>query len=151
MPADAPTKHRILIVEDDPAMARLIRRCAENRGHETAMARNGREALETVCTQFFDAILSDIYMPEMNGIEFARRMRLLPWYKTTPLIFLTAKRFEIDEQALFDELNLTAVVSKPFRPSQIEELISATLEDNDIPAVHAADGLKTRVSKKFSG
>ncbi len=139
MPVVEKASSRILVVEDESAIAHMVRRSLESRGRECVVASNGFEGLQKVCVEFFDLIISDICMPVMTGIEFARRMRLLAWYKTTPLIFLTAKRFEIDEAALVDELSLAAVVAKPFRPSTLDELVTKTLEETNTPALHAVD------------
>ena len=87
---------RILLVEDnrinqDVALAMLRRT-----GLEVDLAQNGRQALEMVQLKAYALILMDVQMPEMNGFEATRAIRLLPQYQATPILALTARAFTED-------------------------------------------------------
>jgi two-component system response regulator HydG len=69
------SKLRILIVDDDPSMTRTLVDILSIAGHEAVAASSGSEALEKIRTQTFDCILTDIKMPEMNGVELYRLLR----------------------------------------------------------------------------
>lgn len=79
----------ILVVEDDPAMANLLRQGLEENNHTVAVARNGQEALGAAETSAFDAIVLDIMMPKVDGIEVTRRLRAAK--KSGPILMLTAR------------------------------------------------------------
>lgn len=85
------TKHdgaRILIVDDDPAIVRLVRANLKANGYDTLVAMDGKEALDAVERELPDLILLDITMPEMDGFEVCQRLR--EWSQI-PVIMLTAR------------------------------------------------------------
>ena len=82
---------RILVVEDDPAMAGGIRDVLELAGYQVRVAHHGRQALDEIGEQLPDLIVSDIMMPEMDGYELFKRVRANPDWILIPFIFLTAK------------------------------------------------------------
>lgn len=84
-PADAMT---ILIVEDDAALGRALQRGLTEQGHECAWARTGARGLEQALTQKFDAVVLDLMLPEMNGVDVLREVRRRGI--RTPVVVLTA-------------------------------------------------------------
>jgi CheY-like chemotaxis protein len=80
---------RVLVAEDEPDALRLLELLLAVWGYEVISARNGVEALEQ-CTPPPDLLLTDISMPEMDGIELCRRFRANPQLKDVPIIALTA-------------------------------------------------------------
>ena len=82
---------RILIVEDDTSIRRLISYSLMKEGYDIMEAENGKEALKILLRNTADLIISDIMMPEMDGRELCRRVRERPELKTVPFIFLTVK------------------------------------------------------------
>lgn len=115
---------RILVV-DDSVFARLnICNMLKEAGHETAEAANGREALALACSFRPDCILSDLLMPEMDGIGFLtalseRNIRL-------PVIVLTADIQETKKQQCFD-LGAAAFISKPPQKTELLGLLDRIL------------------------
>jgi DNA-binding response OmpR family regulator len=79
----------ILVVEDEPSMASLIRQGLEEHNHTVAVARDGAEALAAATTSAFDAIVLDVMMPRTDGIEVTRRLRAAK--NAVPILMLTAK------------------------------------------------------------
>lgn len=66
---------RILVIDDDAAVRRVVARLLEVEGHTVIQAENGRVALQRYANEPTDLVISDIYMPEMDGIEFLTRLR----------------------------------------------------------------------------
>lgn len=82
--------HRILVVEDDPAILSNTTRMLRLEGYEVHSAHNGLEGLQRAQALLPDLILCDIRMPEMNGDELLERLRAEPATAHIPLIFATA-------------------------------------------------------------
>jgi len=78
----------ILVVEDEPAMAESLRQGLEEANHSVTLARDGLEGLHAAETSSFDAIVLDVMMPRMDGIEVTRRLRANG--RQTPILLLTA-------------------------------------------------------------
>jgi two-component system response regulator MprA len=79
----------ILVAEDELAMANLLRQGLEENNHTAAIARNGEEALAAAETSAFDAIVLDVMMPKLDGIEVTKRLRAAK--NGVPILMLTAK------------------------------------------------------------
>jgi len=79
----------VLIVEDEPEMARLLSQGLEEEQVEVSLARDGRAALEMSSSRPFDVILLDVMLPKMNGLEVARQLRRRE--QNTPVLMLTAR------------------------------------------------------------
>jgi DNA-binding response OmpR family regulator len=79
----------ILIVEDEPEMARLLSRGLEEEQFEVSVARDGRSALEMSSSRPFDVILLDVMLPKMSGLDVARQLRRREY--ETPVLMLTAR------------------------------------------------------------
>src|SRR5262249_28058996 len=80
---------RILVVEDDPKMAELIRRGLAGEGHTVEVATDGIKGLEKAQNSSLDAIVLDVMLPGMDGLHFARRLRSSG--NRTPILMLTAR------------------------------------------------------------
>ena len=79
----------VLIVEDEPEMARLLSRGLEEEQFQVSVARDGRSALEMSSSRPFDVILLDVMLPKMSGLEVARQLRRREY--ETPVLMLTAR------------------------------------------------------------
>ena len=80
----------ILFVDDLPDTRDVFRLAFGIQGHNTSLASNGREAVDAVSGQSFDAIIIDVEMPEMNGFDAVARIRKLPNGIKVPIIMFTA-------------------------------------------------------------
>ncbi len=91
-PGSAPAidKPCILIVDDSSASREILCAGLRRAGFQTAEATEGSEGLWRARTQSFDAVLTDIHMPTMDGLQFIRELRKLPGYKKTPVFVLTS-------------------------------------------------------------
>lgn len=108
---------KILIVEDEENLARFVELELKHEGYETEVCYDGRNALELALNQDWDAILLDLMLPELNGLEVCRRIRQT---KTTPIIMMTARDSVIDRVSGLDH-GADDYIVKPFA---IEELLA---------------------------
>ncbi len=106
---------KILVVDDEPDICRLVRRYAEHDGFETVGVSNGAEAVEICRKQDFDLIIMDIMMPEMDGFTAVRKIRE---QKDIPVLMLSARGAEYDKLFGF-EVGADDYVTKPFSPGEL--------------------------------
>lgn len=106
--------YKILVVDDEPKIAELLKVCLEMQGMEVSCAENGREALEIFAKSPADMILTDIMMPVMDGYELVSELRRK---SNVPVMFLTAKGDILDR---IKGLNVGAddYLVKPFDPME---------------------------------
>lgn len=109
---------KILVVEDETKIARVIRLELEYEGYEVDIAATGREGLEKFHQCQYNLVLLDIMLPELNGIEVLRRIRTSG--DTTPVILLTARDSIPDKVSGLDQ-GADDYIAKPF---EIEELLA---------------------------
>src|SRR5690606_16359975 len=95
-------KQKILIVDDEPDIIELIEYNLKKENYQTFTARNGLEAITEAKRVLPDLILMDVMMPKMDGIEACRKMRSMPEFKNTFMVFLTARNEEYSEMAGFN-------------------------------------------------
>lgn len=120
--AGAVPRRRILIVEDEPDLALVVRRHVEELGHEAQLADSGEQALEVMAVQSFDLVLLDIMLPGMDGLEVCRRLRAQKLYM--PVIMLTARSSELDK-VLGLETGADDYITKPFSLKELGARIRA--------------------------
>jgi CheY-like chemotaxis protein len=118
---------RVLIVDDNVALARVTQFAMQGAGFETQIAGNGRKALDLARAAQFDVVITDQQMPEMTGLELCRELRQLPEYADCPIVLLTAKGLELELPRLRDELGIDATFPKPFSPSAVVRAVSELL------------------------
>ena len=118
---------RILVAEDNIAMAGVIRFTLQHAGFDVTLAGNGQEAWELLEESGFDLIVTDQQMPYMTGIALCRKLRAVPELQEIPVILLTAKRLELDLERLNRELGISTVMLKPFSPSQLARIVESHL------------------------
>lgn len=109
---------RILIVEDEEKIARVIQLELEYEGYESEIAKTGLEALEQYNQSGWDLILLDVLLPGLSGIEVLRRIRVKD--SVTPVILLTARNAVVDKVNGLDQ-GANDYITKPF---EIEELLA---------------------------
>ncbi len=114
---------RILVVEDNPALSKVLAINLKNAGFDVSTAHNGQVALDLVREEQFDLIVTDMQMPLMDGCEFCSNMRQIDSYADVPVFLLTAKGMELDLPKMRDELGITATYAKPFSPAAIVQEI----------------------------
>ncbi|WP_373892676.1 response regulator transcription factor [Virgibacillus natechei] len=117
------TTGKILVVDDEERIRRLIRMYLERDEYVIDEAENGEDALQKALKNDYDVILLDIMMPEMDGIEVCRELRK---EKETPVIMLTAKGEESNRVQGF-ETGADDYIVKPFSPREVVLRVKALL------------------------
>ena len=120
--------YKILVVDDEVNIRRVVREYAEFEGYEVAEAENGMEAVEMVKSEDFDLIVMDIMMPKLDGFSTCKEIKK---YKTIPVIMLSARGEEYDKLFGF-ELGIDGYVVKPFSPKELMARIKAVLKRNNV-------------------
>mgnify|MGYP004506962833 FL=1 len=108
---------RILIIEDEKNLARFVELELKHEGYDIQVEYNGRKGLDAALAEDFDAILLDLMLPELNGLEVCRRVHEV---KNTPIIMMTARDSVIDRVSGLDH-GADDYIVKPFA---IEELLA---------------------------
>ncbi len=109
---------RVLVVDDDPVCNYVTVTAMKRAKLQAVSAQAPQAALEMAQKEHFDIVLLDIYMPELNGFEVCKRLRQLPGYQTTPVIFVTAcGEFENRAQAVLSGGN--DLIAKPISPLEL--------------------------------
>ncbi|QIW18015.1 response regulator transcription factor [Bacillus thuringiensis] len=111
-------EERILIVEDEEKIARVVQLELEFEGYESEIAKTGTEAMEKFQAGKWDLILLDVMLPNISGLEVLRRIRLKN--AVIPIILLTARDSVVDKVSGLDQ-GASDYITKPF---QIEELLA---------------------------
>lgn len=124
------SKQKILVVDDEQDIVDLISYNLNKEGYQVCTAVNGRQAIEVAKKENPDLIILDVMMPEMDGIESCRQMRALPEFKSTFIIFLTARSEEYSEIAGFN-VGADDYIAKPIKPRALMSRINAILRRNN--------------------
>ena len=109
---------RVLIVDDDPDILRLVSYNLKQAGFDAVTATTGRKALETVQDRPPDLIILDVMLPDVDGMEVCRTLRGHDNSRRIPILMLTARGEEIDRVVGF-ELGADDYVMKPFSPREL--------------------------------
>lgn len=125
---------RILIIEDEKNLARFVELELKHEGYETAVHFNGRTGLEAALNEDWDAILLDLMLPELNGLEVCRRVRQS---KNTPIIMMTARDSVIDRVSGLDH-GADDYIVKPFAIEELLARLRALLRRISIEGEHNA-------------
>jgi len=117
-------KKRLLVVDDEDRIRRLLRMYLEKADYSIDEAENGRIALDLALENEYDLILLDVMMPEMDGIQVAEELRK---EKETPIMMLTAKGEELNRIQGF-EVGADDYIVKPFSPREIVLRVAAIIK-----------------------
>lgn len=128
---------RILVIEDDVTVSKMLEDYLESEGYSVSVAQNGALALHSIDLRRPDAIILDLMLPVITGAEVAKRLRLDPDTRDIPILSVTAVEGSED---LAEILMVDAVVSKPFSLETVSDELSRLLdrktpeEPEDTPA-----------------
>jgi len=116
----------ILIVDDSASMRQMVSFTLKTGGHNVLDASDGLEGLEKAKNTQFDLIISDVNMPNRNGLEMTADIRALPDYKFTPILLLTTESAG-DKKAEGKAAGATGWIVKPFNPETLKQTVSKVL------------------------
>jgi two-component system chemotaxis response regulator CheY len=113
----------VLIVDDSASLRQVVSIALKGAGYDVLEGVDGKDALTKLDGQKIHLIISDVNMPNMNGIEFVKAAKQLPAYKFTPVIMLTTESGEALKQE-GQAAGAKAWVVKPFQPAQMLAAVS---------------------------
>ena len=113
----------IMIVDDSASLRQVVAIALKGAGYEVLEACDGKDALAKLSGQKINLIISDVNMPNMDGISFVKAVKQLPNYKFTPIIMLTTESQESKKQE-GQAAGAKAWVVKPFKPEQMLNAVS---------------------------
>jgi len=117
---------RILAVDDSASMRQMVGITLTGAGYQVEQAADGCEALEIAGKQRFDLVITDVNMPNMDGITLVRELRNLPTYKYVPLLVLTTEA-TTERKQQGKAAGATGWLVKPFNPDRLLATIAKVL------------------------
>ena len=123
-------RRTVLVIDDEPRIAGMIRLNFEVEGYEVTTARNGVEGLRKLTDHLPDVVILDVMMPEMDGYEVLREIRRV---STVPVVMLTVRADEADKVRGL-ELGADDYVTKPFSQRELLSRVKALLRRAELPA-----------------
>jgi len=113
-----PNGKRVLIVDDEPSIVRLLKVNLERQGYTVQTAENGVHALAKIMVEYPDLLITDVMMPEMDGFELVEHVRRHPALRDLPVVLLTQKSAERDVMAGYAR-GADVYLNKPFNPAEL--------------------------------
>ena len=117
---------RILLVDDEPSIVKMVGKRLEVEGFEVLIAMDGQDGLDKARSQSPDLIVLDLMLPKLNGYEVCTMLKQDARYQKIPIVLFTAKAQEKDEK-LGMECGANGYVRKPFRAQELLEKIRGLL------------------------
>jgi CheY-like chemotaxis protein len=147
-PARQAGSRRILLVDDDAINNEVAEFLLRLQGFEVDIACDGAEAVERAASEAYAAMLMDIQMPHLDGLEATRLIRRLPEHAATPIIAMTASVFEEDRRAC-SEAGMSDLVAKPIDPAHLSSVLARWVpaiirQLDELPAVSVATSSPVR-------
>jgi DNA-binding response OmpR family regulator len=133
-------KTRLLVIDDDKKLCRLIKDYLDPLGYEVSAAHTGKDGLEKALAESFDAVILDIMMPEMDGLEVLRRLRVS---SNVPVLMLTGLGEESD-RIVGLEMGADDYLPKTFSTRELLARLRAVIRRSRLTAARAATDLDKR-------
>ena len=111
-------KPKILVIDDEPAVSRVLLLVLKDRGFDVCIAATGGDAVRLTAEQTYDLILSDIDLPDMDGFEICRRLKQNPKLRAVPVILMSGRLAEGNEDRAL-KIGAADYLSKPFRAKSL--------------------------------
>ena len=111
-----------LIVDDSASMRQLVSFAIKDAGYDVLVAENGRDALGKIGGTKVDMVVTDLNMPEMDGLELIKQLRAMPDYKFVPIVMLTTESQEAKKQE-GKQAGASGWIVKPFSPEQLLDVM----------------------------
>lgn len=108
----------ILIVDDSESIREVVSFTLENEGYDVMIGEDGKDALKFFDGRTIDLLITDLHMPEMDGIELIKEVRKLDDYKRIPILFLTTES-QVAKKMEAKEAGATGWIIKPFVPAKL--------------------------------
>lgn len=121
---------RVLVVDDSPTIRKVVATILESHGFTPILADNGETALDMLSEESVDLILTDFVMPQMNGYQFCRELRLDERLRDLPIVLMSAKGDKIRGQ-FGEQTGALDSITKPFDPLALIAVIEGALSRKD--------------------
>lgn len=117
---------KVLAVDDSATMRQMVATSLKEAGHQVSEASDGNEALRKCQSERFDLVITDVNMPNKDGLTLIKELRGVNGYRFTPILFLTTEsRTDLKEQAKAS--GATGWLVKPFKPDQLMAAVGKVL------------------------
>lgn len=140
----------ILVVDDEPAYRLVLRSVLKDEGYEVELAENGEAGLKKLAECHIDFVISDIYMPVMDGIRFHKAVRALPEFATIPFLFVSA----FDDQHTLDAVKdpkYEGFLRKARPVPELKEWIAYLTTPAEKRAKFPPGGARSRLNQQLRG
>lgn len=117
---------RILSADDSASIRQLVVFTLEKEGYEVVSAVDGQDALQKAKATPVDMVITDLNMPNMDGIELIQALRLEPGFKFTPIVMLTTES-ALNKKDAGKQAGATGWIVKPFKPEQLIAVVKRLL------------------------
>jgi len=117
----------ILAVDDSPSMRQMVSYALESAGYDVILANDGAVALDIAENTRVNLVITDVNMPNMDGITLVRQLRELQDYKFTPILILTTES-STEKKMQGKEAGATGWIVKPFDPEQLLKTLQRVLD-----------------------
>lgn len=117
----------ILLCDDELHILKAAEFKLKRAGFEVQCANNGREGWEAILARKPDILVTDLQMPYLTGIQLAQNVREQFDAQELPIIMLTGKGYEMSKEQLWEQLQITRVMNKPFSPRELLQIVEETL------------------------
>jgi DNA-binding response OmpR family regulator len=114
---------RVLVVDDDPLMLRLVKTNLDREGFQVIAAARGQEAIDLASVELPDLVILDLMLPDIDGYEVCQRLRQ---FSMVPIVMLTARGEQVDKLSGF-EVGADDYLTKPFAPAELLARVRAVL------------------------
>jgi DNA-binding response OmpR family regulator len=119
---------RILVIDDEPVMLKVVSFRLKNAGYEVVTASSAGQGLALIRSEHPDLVLLDVQLPDMTGFEVCRRVKQDDALKGIPVVFFTASNATDDMDRAVEQYGAQGCIRKPFEPQELLARIQALLE-----------------------
>lgn len=109
---------RVMTIDDSPSLRQMVALTLESAGYEVVEASDGRDAVAKLGGREFHLFLTDLNMPDMDGIELTRKLRSVPEYRFVPIVLLTTES-QPEKKIQGKAAGATGWIVKPFKPEDL--------------------------------
>jgi len=117
---------RVMTVDDSPTIRQMLSIALKGAGYEVVEAENGKDALQKLESEKVNMLITDLNMPQMNGIELIRNVRQSPGLRFLPIIMLTTETQEAKRQE-GKAAGASGWIVKPFKPEQLLKVVQMVM------------------------
>jgi len=117
---------KILVVDDSSSIRELLKLALEDENYNVTLGEDGIDALKHLDGKHFDLVITDLHMPNMNGMELIHEIRKIDQYKYTPILFLTTET-KADLKVKAKKEGATGWLTKPFDNEKLKRVVKRVL------------------------